>query len=62
MNLLETYHSLLQDWRQVVSQKRTFERARRGELCSPPDFAISRRRPSQPPSTTRGFQPRCSAR
>jgi hypothetical protein len=29
MNLLETYDSLLQDWRQVFSQKRTFERARR---------------------------------
>jgi hypothetical protein len=29
MNLLETYDSLLQDWCQVFSQKRTFERARR---------------------------------
>ena len=29
MNLLETYDSLLQDWRQVFSQKRTFARARR---------------------------------
>ena len=29
MNLLETYDSLLQDWRQVFSQKRTFGRARR---------------------------------
>ena len=29
MNLLETYDSLLQDWRKVFSQKRTFERARR---------------------------------
>ena len=29
MNLLETYHSLLQDWRQVFSQDRTFQRARR---------------------------------
>ena len=29
MNLLETYDSLLQDWRQVFSQDRTFQRARR---------------------------------
>jgi len=29
MNLLETYDSLLQDWSQVFSQKRTFGRARR---------------------------------
>ena len=29
MNLLETYDSLLQDWRQVFSQKRTLDRARR---------------------------------
>jgi hypothetical protein len=29
MNLLETYDSLLQEWRQVFSQQRTFERARR---------------------------------
>jgi len=29
VNLLETYDSLLQDWRQVFSQNRTFERARR---------------------------------
>jgi len=29
MNLLETYDSLLQDWRKVFSQNRTFERARR---------------------------------
>ena len=29
MNLLETYDSLLQDWRPVFSQVRTFERARR---------------------------------
>ena len=29
MNLLETYDSLLQDWRHVFSQNRTFERARR---------------------------------
>jgi hypothetical protein len=29
MNLLETYDSLLQDWRKVFSQARTFERARR---------------------------------
>ena len=29
MNLLETYDSLLQDWRKVFSQKRTFARARR---------------------------------
>jgi hypothetical protein len=29
MNLLETYDSLLQDWRKVFSQERTFERARR---------------------------------
>ena len=29
MNLLETYDSLLQDWRKVFSQKRTFGRARR---------------------------------
>jgi len=29
MNLLETYDSLLQDWRHVFSQDRTFERARR---------------------------------
>ena len=29
MNLLETYDSLLQDWRKVFSQKRTFDRARR---------------------------------
>jgi len=29
MNLLETYDSLLQDWRNVFSQNRTFERARR---------------------------------
>ncbi len=29
MNLLETYDSLLQDWRNVFSQKRTFGRARR---------------------------------
>ena len=29
MNLLETYDSLLPDWRQVFSQKRTFARARR---------------------------------
>ncbi len=29
MNLLETYDSLLQDWRQVFSQERTFQRARR---------------------------------
>jgi hypothetical protein len=29
MNLLETYDSLLPDWRKVFSQVRTFERARR---------------------------------
>jgi DDE superfamily endonuclease len=29
MNLLETYDSLLQDWRKVFGQVRTFERARR---------------------------------
>jgi len=29
MNLLETYDSLLQDWRPVFSQERTFQRARR---------------------------------
>src|SRR5260370_3232250 len=29
MNLLETYDSLLQQWRQVFCQARTFERARR---------------------------------
>src|SRR3982074_1187922 len=29
MNLLETYDSLLQDWRPVFSQKRTFDRAPR---------------------------------
>ena len=29
MNLLETYDSLLQDWRKVFSQDRTFQRARR---------------------------------
>jgi hypothetical protein len=29
MTLLETYDSLLQDWRQVFSQERTFQRARR---------------------------------
>ena len=29
MNLLETYDSLLQDWRTVFSQQRTFDRARR---------------------------------
>jgi hypothetical protein len=29
MNLLETYDNLLQDWRHVFSQKRTFGRARR---------------------------------
>lgn len=29
MNLLETYDSLLQDWRKVFSQERTFDRARR---------------------------------
>jgi hypothetical protein len=29
MNLLETYDNLLQDWRKVFSQKRTFGRARR---------------------------------
>jgi hypothetical protein len=29
MNLLEIYDSLLQDWRKVFSQERTFERARR---------------------------------
>ena len=29
MNLLETYDSLLQEWRHVFSQNRTFERARR---------------------------------
>jgi hypothetical protein len=29
MNLLETYDSLLQDWRNVFSQRRTFGRARR---------------------------------
>ena len=29
MNLLETYDSLLEDWRNVFSQNRTFERARR---------------------------------
>ena len=29
MSLLETYDSLLQDWRNVFSQNRTFERARR---------------------------------
>lgn len=29
MNLLETYDNLLQDWRQVFSQTRTFVRARR---------------------------------
>src|SRR2546427_592332 len=29
MNLLETYDSLLEDWRTVFSQNRTFERARR---------------------------------
>ena len=29
MNLLETYDSLLEDWRHVFSQHRTFERARR---------------------------------
>ena len=29
MNLLETYDSLLQDWRKVFCQVRTFERARR---------------------------------
>ena len=28
MNLLETYDSLLQDWREVFCQVRTFERAR----------------------------------
>ena len=29
MNLLETYDSLLEDWRNVFLQNRTFERARR---------------------------------
>ena len=29
MNLLETYDSLLADWRHVFPQNRTFERARR---------------------------------
>ena len=29
MNLLETFDSLLQQWRGVFSQERTFERARR---------------------------------
>ena len=29
MNLLQTYDSLLEDWRNVFSQNRTFERARR---------------------------------
>ena len=29
MNLLETYDSLLQDWRKVFAQERTFRRARR---------------------------------
>jgi hypothetical protein len=29
MNLLETYDSLLQDWRKVFAQERTFDRARR---------------------------------
>jgi hypothetical protein len=29
MNLLETYDSLLQDWRKIFSQERTFQRARR---------------------------------
>jgi hypothetical protein len=33
MNLLETYDSLLQDWRKVFSQERTFDRARRLRLC-----------------------------